>query len=58
MQENHYHRSRVVQHALGSGGHVQQDSSVPAQPADPAIQSYSTQESVEPNLYVWLLEPQ
>ena len=50
MQEDHSDYSRMAQHALvlGSGSHVQLDPSVPAQSADSAIQSDSTQESVEP----------
>ena len=50
VQKNHSDCFRVAQHALvlGSSDHVQPDPTVPAQPAQPTIQSDSTQESVKP----------
>ena len=50
MQQNHPDCSRLAQHALvlGSNGHVESDSLVPAQPVDTAIQSDLSQESVKP----------
>ena len=49
MQENHPDCSKMAQHvlALGSGNHVKPGPSVPAQSTDLAIQSDSTQESIE-----------
>ena len=50
VQENHSDCYKVAQYArvLGSGSHVRPDNPVLAQPADSAIQSDSTQESIEP----------
>ena len=46
MQENHSNCSRVAQHTLvlGSSGHVEPNSIVPAQAADSTIQSDSSHE--------------
>ena len=50
MQENHSDCSRVAQYALvlGSSDHVQSDPTIPAQGAQSAIQSDSSQEFVKP----------
>ena len=50
LPQDHSYRSRVAQHALfvGSSGHVKPDPSEPAQSSNTALQSDSSQESVQP----------
>ena len=50
MQENHSDCSRVAQHALvmGPSDHVRSNPTVPAQSANPAIQSDPSQDSTKP----------
>ena len=61
LQQDHFERPRVAQHALvlGSSGNVQSDPSVSAQPAQSGISTIQLDPAQEPvNLHAWLLEPQ
>ena len=50
MQQNYSDCSRVVHHALvlGPSDHVRSNSTVPAQSANPAIQSHPSPDSTKP----------